>query len=110
MIAQVEQLAREQGARQVSSVALGIGPLSGVEPALLRQAYPLATAGTVAENSELIIEPRPVRVHCSQCGKDSDAAPNRLLCEFCGDWRTELLSGDELLLMQIELVRETAYV
>ena len=110
LLTQVEQLAREQGARQVVKVSLGIGPLSGVEPALLSQAYPIAAAGTVAENSELVIEERPVRVHCSQCGKDSDATANRLLCAHCGDWRTELLSGDDLLLMQVEFLRETAYV
>jgi hydrogenase nickel incorporation protein HypA/HybF len=110
LLTQVENVAREQGARQVLSVALGIGPLSGVEPALLSQAWPLAAAGTVADNAELLIEQRPVRVHCSQCGKDSEATANRLLCAHCGDWRTQLLSGDDLVLLQVELMRETAYV
>lgn len=108
LLTQVESVAREQNARQVLSVSLGIGPLSGVEPALLSQAWPLAAAGTVADNAELLIEERPVRVRCSQCGKDSDATANRLLCAHCGDWRTQLLSGDDLLLLQVEL--ETAYV
>lgn len=108
LLTQVENVAREQNARQVLSVSLGIGPLSGVEPALLSQAWPLAAAGTVADNAELLIEERPVRVRCSQCGKDSDATANRLLCAHCGDWRTQLLSGDDLLLLQVEL--ETAYV
>ena len=108
LLTQVENVARERNASQVLSVSLGIGPLSGVEPALLSQAWPLAAAGTVADNAELLIEERPVRVRCSQCGKDSDATANRLLCAHCGDWRTQLLSGDDLLLLQVEL--ETAYV
>ncbi|MCO6413535.1 MAG: hydrogenase maturation nickel metallochaperone HypA [Thiogranum sp.] len=108
LLTQVENLARERNASQVLSVSLGIGPLSGVEPALLSQAWPLAAAGTVADNAELLIEERPVRVRCSQCGEESDATANRLLCARCGDWRTQLLSGDDLLLLQVEL--ETAYV
>ena len=45
IVMQVERIARERQAR-VSSITLRIGPLSGVEPALLQQAYPLASAGT----------------------------------------------------------------
>jgi hydrogenase nickel incorporation protein HypA/HybF len=110
LIDQLEALASEQRAGRVARVVVGIGPLSGVEPELLRHAFPVAAAGSVAEDAELVIEQRPVRVHCPQCGQDSDAAANRLICASCGDWRTELLSGDELLLMQTELLREKACV
>lgn len=110
LISQLETIAREQSAAEVSRVALGIGPLSGVEPALVQQAYPIAAAGSVAENAVLTVEACPIRVRCSQCGKDSDATANRLLCAHCGDWRTELLSGDELLLMQVEFTREAVHV
>ena len=110
LINQLEALAREQRARRVLSSLVGIGPLSGVEAQLLRQAYPVAAAGTLAEDSELDIEERPVRVHCRTCGEDSDATANRLLCARCGDWRTDLLSGDELILIRVEFEKEQAYV
>jgi hydrogenase nickel incorporation protein HypA/HybF len=45
----------------------------------------------------------PVRVRCDDCGADTQAAPNRLLCEDCGSWRTRLVSGDEMLLANLEL-------
>ena len=47
----------------------------------------------------------PVRVRCEQCGAETDALPNRLLCGACGDFRTQLLSGDEMLLASLELTR-----
>ena len=102
LIAKVEEIAAARSG-QVRKVRLGIGPLSGVEPQLLEDAYPLACAGTCAEGSELEIEPTNIRVRCHSCGAESVAAANRLVCGKCGDWRTELLSGDELLLLQIEL-------
>jgi hydrogenase nickel incorporation protein HypA/HybF len=103
LVRQVEQVAREHGARRVDSITLAIGPLSGVEAELLRQAYPFAAAGTVAADATLIIERQPIRVRCQSCGAESDASPNRLLCGRCGDWRTQLLSGDEMLLKSLKL-------
>lgn len=105
LVMQVERIARERNAR-VSSITIKIGPLSGVEAALVEQAYPLAVAGTCLSAARLIIDSLPVRVHCSVCQQDSVAAPNRMLCAHCGDWRTELLSGDELLLSSVELSRD----
>lgn len=103
---QVENIAAERNARSVVSIVVGMGPLSGVEAQLLKHAYPVASAGTVAEGAELVIESLPVRIKCTQCGSESDALPNKLVCKACGDWRTTLISGDELMLMRVEL--ETA--
>ena len=107
LMKQVENIALERNAQCVTSIALAIGPLSGVEAQLLKNAYPVASAGTVAEHAELIIEHLPIRVKCSQCGSESDALPNKLICKECGDWRTTLVSGDELLLMSVELEKDS---
>ncbi len=108
LIAQVEALARGRQAR-VNKVHVGIGPLSGVEPKLLADAYPLACAGTVAEGSRLAIEDTALRIRCRECGAETSAAPNRLLCGDCGAWQTDVIAGDEMLLLKVELqVSETA--
>ncbi len=103
LMSQVETIASERNASHVVSIVIGMGPLSGVEAQLLQHAYPVASAGTVAEGAELVIESLPVRIKCLQCGHESDAKPNKLVCSHCGDWRTTLISGDELMLMSIEL-------
>jgi hydrogenase nickel incorporation protein HypA/HybF len=103
LLDQVERIAREHGADGVERILLRIGPLSGVEAPLLRNAYPLAAAGSVAEHARLDIETAPVRVRCSACGAETDAAPNRLVCGQCGDWHTRLISGAEMLLASLEL-------
>ena len=108
LLSQVEAIAREHAANRVSLISLQIGPLSGVEPALLQQAFTLARAGSVAAEASLVIEALPVRVSCENCGRESEVAPNRLLCGHCGDYHTRLLSGDELLLMRVELDKPAA--
>ena len=106
LIEQVEAVARKEGALQVVQVRVGIGPLSGVEPQLLQQAFTLARAGSIAATASLLIDHLPVKVSCSECGQETEAGVANLACGNCGDWHTRLVSGDEMLLTQVELVRE----
>jgi hydrogenase nickel incorporation protein HypA/HybF len=107
LVARVADIAREKDA-VVTRVRVGIGPLSGVEPQLLARAYPLACAGTAAEDSVLVLETMPVEVLCRECTARTRASANRLLCGACGSWRTDLASGGELLLLKVEMTREVA--
>ena len=107
MLTQVEAIALQHQARGVSSITIRIGPLSGVEPDLLQHAFTVARAGTVAAEAILLIERLTIRVRCEQCGAETDAASNRLLCGICGDWHTQLISGDELILASVELVKDS---
>ena len=107
LIQQVDKLAEQHRAHAVSMIKLSIGPLSGVDPQLLAQAFPLAAAGSVAENATLEIDVAPVRIRCRRCHAESEASANRLLCGVCGHWQTTLLSGDELLLSSVELEKDT---
>ena len=105
LLEQIEGIAREHSAK-VSRVHLSVGPLSGVEPRLLERAYQVICAGTVAENSELVVKEAAVRVRCRSCSAESSASAQRLLCAECGNWQTELTGGDELLLLKVELSKE----
>ena len=104
IVAAVERIARQHDAA-VASITVKIGPLSGVEATQLEQVYPLAVAGTALDRARLVIDFVPVRVRCQACGEESPAAPNRIVCAHCGDWHTEIMSGDELLLASVELER-----
>lgn len=108
LLSQVERVAREHAAESVSRIVLQIGPLAGVEPDLLRRAWPLAATGSVAAAAALDIETAELRVSCSHCGEESTVVANKLLCATCGDYRTRVISGDELILKTLEL--ETARV
>jgi len=69
----------------------------------MRNAFPIAAAGTVASEASLHLEAMPVRVSCGECGAESDVPANRLVCKECGHWRTRLISGDELMLQRVVL-------
>jgi hydrogenase nickel incorporation protein HypA/HybF len=102
LIRKLAQISHENGDAAALCLNVTIGPLSGVEPQLLQQAFPHARIGTVAEQCELNIERVPIRVHCSECQLESAAEMNSLLCGQCGSNNTQLVSGDELLLESVE--------
>ena len=106
IIIQVNEIAFQNQASSIESITLQVGPLSGVEAPLLKQAFPFAAAQTIAENAELIIEELPIVVECKQCGTHSNVVANKLICSQCGDYHTQLISGDEMLLASVELTRE----
>ncbi|MFO1408138.1 MAG: hydrogenase maturation nickel metallochaperone HypA [Steroidobacteraceae bacterium] len=103
LIEQVTRVARENDARRVVSIVITVGPLSGVEPALLEHAYPLAAAGTVAEGASLLVETVPVRVRCRSCGAETEAAANRIVCGACNDWQVDVTGGEEMILKRVEI-------
>ena len=103
LLTQVQRVADEHGARSVRRVVVKVGPLSGVEPQLLRHAFDVARLGGIAAEAELSIEPTGVRVRCLECHAETDATASRLLCGRCGAWHTQLLSGEELVLQRVEL-------
>ena len=56
LLEQVQAIAAERGASQVTRIELKVGPLSGVEAELLRNAWPLASANTIAVDAEFVID------------------------------------------------------
>jgi hydrogenase nickel incorporation protein HypA/HybF len=98
--------ASSSDAWHASLIHVRIGPLAGVVPELLATAFPLAAAGSRMEHAKLEFTYAPIKVRCQTCGAETEAAMNRLICGDCGDWHTQIISGDELLLESVEL--ETA--
>ncbi|MGC9456576.1 MAG: hydrogenase maturation nickel metallochaperone HypA [Halothiobacillaceae bacterium] len=110
LIRQLESLAQEHGGGSLRGVTLRIGPLGGIDPALLAHAFAIARQGSCAEDAVLTIETAAIRVRCRDCGQTGEATTNRLACSHCGSHRTQLLGGDEMLITSIELQEEPDHV
>ena len=103
LMAKVEQVALENGAASVNTIFLSVGPLSGVEPTLLKRAFEITRLGTIAESAQLDIQTGPVIVECGECGASSEVRLYHLVCGSCGNWRVRVTQGEELLLLSLEL-------
>ena len=103
LLAQVTEIAMDRGASAVARINVEVGPLSGIEPALLASAFEVARAGSCAANATLSITTTVVTISCLTCGAESQTQPNRLLCGACGGYRTRVVGGDELRLRRVEM-------
>lgn len=103
LLEQLEELVARHRAVSVARLTVQVGPLSGVEPSLLSAAFAVARRGSCARDAELILETLPLRIRCRACALEADATPDHLACVACGSARTELVSGDALLLRRVEL-------
>ena len=103
LLDQVRNTAQSHHAEAVGLITVRIGPLSGVEPDLLKQAFTIARNGPLTSSATLSIELAPVRIRCRDCEQENEARPNRLLCSHCSSYRVDLISGDEMLLARVEL-------
>ena len=78
----VEAILERTEQRQVTTVRLAVGRLSGVVPDALEFCFELATAGTPLEGATLeIVEPSG-RAHCRGCDREFEKDDLILLCEW----------------------------
>jgi hydrogenase nickel incorporation protein HypA/HybF len=103
LLTQVAEIARKRGADAVERITIELGPLCGVEPTLLVDAFAIMRLRGIASAAELRIEPIAVAVSCLACGARTETRANRLVCAACGGFRTRVVAGDELRLLRVEM-------
>jgi len=99
----LEETAKEQKAKKVTSVKVKVGALSGVVPEFLKTAFDVYKKDTIADEAELKIEEVPLKVKCQQCGTEIIKDDFVFLCEKCASRELKTLAGTELLLEKIEM-------
>jgi len=99
----LEEKAKEQKAKKVTSVKVKVGALSGVVPEFLKTAFDVYKKDTIADEAELKIEEVPLKVKCQQCGAEIIKNDFVFLCEKCASRELKTLAGTELLLEKIEM-------
>ncbi len=84
-------------------VTVRIGEMAGVVPDSLEFCFEAITNKTVFEGARLAIERVPVVLHCTACGADSALENLAFFCPSCGSTGVEMLSGNELQVVDIEV-------
>lgn len=92
------------GGARVRVVTVRVGSLSGVVPVALAFAWGPATDGTFAAGSRLEIEEAALAVWCPACRAEREPpAFPRLACPVCGAPTPEVLRGQELEILAMEV-------
>jgi hydrogenase nickel incorporation protein HypA/HybF len=81
--------------KQVRSIRLEIGALSGVVADSVRFCFDIVTEGTSLEGATLEITEPPARCHCRICGCDFEPDGPIVICP-CGSAEVTVLAGQDL--------------
>ncbi|WP_044896538.1 hydrogenase maturation nickel metallochaperone HypA [Bacillus alveayuensis] len=97
------EAADNAGMKEVKSLYLKLGALSGVVKEALEFSFDVVIEGTPLEGARLIIEDVPVKVFCPDC-QEAHILPEPfpMRCPECGTKTGEVLEGREMELYALE--------
>ncbi len=81
---------------KVTRIHMRVGELSGALPHAMKEAFPIAAQGTVAEGAVLVIDEVKARVRCKKCGREFEPTKEGWSCPSCGSYDVVIQSGTEL--------------
>lgn len=99
----IEKHALENKAKSVSKVVIKVGKMSGIEPHLLKIAFDTFKEKTICENAKLEMAIQDVMAKCEDCNKDFSIENNRFICPFCNSYNLQIVDGEDMYLMSLEL-------
>jgi hydrogenase nickel incorporation protein HypA/HybF len=102
----IRQSVTDENLGNVRGIRLKIGEVSGVVADTLEFSYTAITSATELSSSKLLIEKIPFKLKCKICGDESYNEFGLRICESCGSSDTEVLSGTELQIIEVELAEE----
>jgi hydrogenase nickel incorporation protein HypA/HybF len=96
--------ARHAEGRPVTQVTVRIGHLRQIVPDALQFSWGVVSGATGLADAELVIEEVPVVLECRSCTARTTLDLPLLACGSCGGFDVKLLSGEELLVVSIDVV------
>ena len=107
LLRQVEELAQQHHATEVEDIEVEIGPLSGVESLLVREAFERLKDGCKWPNCTLTITSVGLMVLCNQCSTESELVDFQFVCTLCGSTSLRIVSGDAFRLLNVRMQIES---
>ena len=103
VLEQVDSAAAEYNAEKVMKVTMEVGEVSSIVPDLFTDAFNWAKKKTDylrdAELEMIIIEGR---TYCQNCGETYKTTEYGKKCPHCGSYETYLLTGDQVIIKDID--------
>ena len=98
-----EENAKKHNAKKVTKIEVKVGVLSGVEIPLLQTAFDTFKEGTICNDALFNIISQPIIIKCKECKKENQLKKNEYVCPECSSQNLEVLDGEDMYLMSLEL-------
>ncbi len=101
LLKQVEHAMLQNEVERVSSIQIEIGPLAGVEPVLVEQAFKALIPDSEFESTRLVVHQTALVAVCLECRDAFEIIDYQFSCPSCSSPRVQVISGDQLCLRSI---------
>ena len=101
LLKMLRSVAEEEKLKNVQSITVEVGTLSGVVPHFLTDCWQAVIDGTEFEGTDMLVETVEGRAQCMECGEELVADLERLKCPNCGGNKLTPISGTDLTLKEI---------
>jgi hydrogenase nickel incorporation protein HypA/HybF len=88
----------------IKNILLEVGDMSGIVSESLQFCFDVIKSETPFKNAEMKIKKIPFVLFCNDCKKESTNSIGIKLCQNCGSTNTKVISGDEMKVIEVELV------
>lgn len=106
-IKEINAIAAENGIDKISSVTIQIGEVSTVIPYYFEDCWRWAVKKeTVLRDADLVVEKIDAVTHCNDCGKNYPTVEHGKKCQYCGGDATFLVTGNEIMIKEIQVPDE----
>ena len=98
-----DKVRQRAAGRPVSAVAIRVGHFRQVVPDALDFCWTMVTERTGLDGCRLEIEEVPATVSCHDCQSETTLDVPILMCESCGGTNVTLLTGQEFMVVSLEI-------
>ena len=103
LLRQVEDISRQHKAVAIDEIQVEVGPLSGVEPLLLQEAFDRLRGMLPWSDARLSVQQIGLDVVCRSCQNESQLENFRFVCCHCGSTALQILRGDAFRLLNVKM-------
>lgn len=103
LLEQVQELAAQNGASEVTKIIVKNGVMSGVEPHLLEVAFETFKEKSICEKAHFIMNIQPLILHCQSCNNVNEVATAHYCCPNCQSLDVRVDDGEDMYLMSVEM-------
>lgn len=99
----LEKIGRENSLKNISSVTIELGEVSGVIDSYLTDCWRwTADKSELLKGAQMKIETISAVTVCEECGRTYGTVQYAKKCPFCGSMATHLVQGNEINIKEIE--------
>jgi hydrogenase nickel insertion protein HypA len=103
LLEQIENVAEQNDASEVTKIVVKIGVMSGIEAHLLEIAFNTFKEKTICDSAEFVMNIQPLTIECQGCGEVSELQKIHYCCQKCESTNVKVIDGEDMFLMSLEM-------